>query len=400
MLKNLLSNAFKFTEKGRVDLRVARAATGWSRDHRQLNEARQVIAFAVSDTGIGIAADKQRLIFDAFQQADGTTSRQYGGTGLGLSISREIAVLLGGELKVVSSPGSGSTFTLYLPQNYLPSSLSGPLSAWQARPRPVNPEPRRGSHAGVAPNGPAQNYVATAVDERQVLDDRDTIRPDDRVLLIVEDDARFSPLIADRAHQKGFKCIVAGNGEEALAMAKEFHPNAITLDIQLPEVRRLDFARPLEARARDAAYPRTHHLCEGLERGLKAGAIAHLTKPVSKQNLDEALAGLKARVERREKYLLVVEAEEAERRAVVDLLSGEDIVITSAGSGQEALAALAERPYDCVVTGMVLPDMTGIELLEQLQLQPAHRDVPVIVYSDKGLSPEDEESSGLVDASW
>jgi CheY-like chemotaxis protein/signal transduction histidine kinase/HAMP domain-containing protein len=389
VLKNLLSNAFKFTERGRVDLRIAPAAEGWSRAHEELNRARQVIAFSVADTGIGIAADKQRLIFQAFQQADGTTSRRYGGTGLGLSISREIATLLGGEIRVVSTPEKGSTFTLYLPQAYRPAPPSGLRGQWQARPQPARtarPEPRPARSRAERTEAAAESSPAVAVAEREVLDDRDTIQPGDRVLLIVEDDPSFSPILLERAHDKSFKGIIAGQGEEALALAREFHPDAITLDLYLPDV---DGWLLLDRLKHD---PDTRHIPvhiisvdDGLERGLKAGAVAHLTKPVGKRDLDEALAGLKARVERKEKYLLVVEPEEAERRAVADLLGGENIVTTTAGSGQEALAALRERPYDCMVTGLALPDMSGIDLLEQIHQRPALRELPVILYSDKGL---------------
>jgi hypothetical protein len=396
VLKNLLSNAFKFTEKGRVDLRIAPATQGWSRSHDGLNQARQVIAFSVADTGIGIPADKQRLIFEAFQQADGTTSRKYGGTGLGLSISREIATLLGGEIGVVSAPGKGSTFTLYLPQANRPAPPSGPRGEAPARPQTVRPEPRPATSRAERIEAAAHTATVAVAErevlaQREVLDDRGTIQPGDRVLLIVEEDAAFAAILLERARDKGFKGIVAGQGEEALALAREFHPDAITLALHLPDV---DGWLLLD---RLKHHPETRHIPvhiisadPGLERGLKAGAVAHLTKPVGKQGLDEALAGLKARVERKEKYLLVVEPDEAQRRSVADLLGGENIVMTTVGSGQEALAALAERSYDCMVTGLALPDMTGIDLVEQIHLRPAPRDLPVVLYSDKGLSVAEE----------
>jgi hypothetical protein len=392
VLKNLLSNSFKFTEKGKVDLRIAPAVKGCSRGHEGLNRARQAIAFSVSDTGIGIPADKQRLIFEAFQQADGTPSRRYGGTGLGLSISREIATLLGGEIQVVSGPGKGSTFTLYLPQAHRPAPPSGPRAEGQAKPQTAQPESRPPRSRVDRTEAAKQSALAVAVSDSKVPDDRDTIQPGNRVLLIIEDDVKFSPILLERARAKGFKGIIAGQGNEGLALAREFHPDAITLDLHLPDV---DGWLLLDRLKHD---PETRHIPvhiisvdEGLERGLKAGAIAHLSKPVSKQDLDQALAGLKDRLERKERYLLVVEPEEAERRAVADLLGGENIETTAVGSFQEALAALAERTFDCMVTGLALPDMSGIDLVEQVHRNPALRDMPVILYSDKGLSPAEEE---------
>jgi len=399
VLKNLLSNAFKFTEKGRVELRIAPATEGWSVDHEGLNRAKTVIAFAVSDTGVGIPLDRQRLIFEAFQQADGTTSRKYGGTGLGLSISREIAALLGGEIRLVSAPGKGSTFTLYLPQALTPGpakpgrNFSREREAQPARPEfsPVSSgAKRRGRNPGSSL--PAMAAVAALeVAEPEVQDDRDDIRPGDRVLLMVEDDASFAPILLDRAHEKGFKGVVARRGEEALAMAQQYQPDAITLDLHLPD---MDGWLVLD---RLKHLPETRHIpvhiisCEaGVERGVKAGAIAHLVKPVTKEALDEALSGIKSLVERREKFLLVVGPQEAERQAVLDLIGGENVRTTAVGSGAEALAALEEKPFDCMVLGLELPDMSGLQLLDEIRRRPVLRALPVVVYSDKGLTQEQE----------
>jgi len=399
VLKNLLSNAFKFTEKGRVELRIAPATAGWSALHEGLNRAKTVIAFVVGDTGVGIPLDKQRLIFEAFQQADGTTSRKYGGTGLGLSISREIAALLGGEIRLVSAAGKGSTFTLYLPQGLTPGPAKpGRSFAREREAQPVRPEfspvssgaQRRGRNPGSSL--PAVAAVAALdVAGPELQDDRDDVRPGDRVLLMVEDDADFAPILLERAHKKGFKGIVARRGEDALAMAQQYQPDAITLDLHLPD---MDGWLVLD---RLKHLPETRHIpvhiisCDaGLERGLRAGAIAHLAKPVTKEALDEALSGIKSLVERREKFLLVVEPQEADRQAVLDLIGSENVRTTAVGSGAEALAALEEKPFDCVVLGLELPDMSGFQLLDEIRRRPALRALPVVVYSDKGLTQDEE----------
>jgi CheY-like chemotaxis protein len=388
VLKNLLSNAFKFTEKGGVKLRIAPATEGWSVDHTGLNQAQRVLTFAASDTGVGIPLDKQRLIFEAFQQADGTTSRKYGGTGLGLSISREIATLLGGEIRLVSAPGKGSTFTLYLPQGLTPGQ-SKPGRNF-ARARETQPA-RRGRNS--SSSLPAVAAVAVLEpDASEVPDDRDELQPGDRVLLMVEDDAGFASILLDRAHQKGFKGVVARRGDDALTMARQYQPDAITLDLHLPD---MDGWLVLD---RLKHMPETRHIPvhiisidAGLERGLRAGAIAHLAKPVTKETLDAALSSIKSRVERREKFLLVVEPQEAARQAVLDLIGSENVRATAVGSGAEALAALEEKPFDCMVLGLELPDMSGLQLLDEIRRRPALRTLPVVVYSDKGLT-EDQEA--------
>jgi hypothetical protein len=204
---NLLSNAFKFTEKGSVRLKIARAQSGWSATNDRLNKGGPVLAFSVTDTGIGIPEEKQRIIFEPFHQADGTTSRKYGGTGLGLSISREITRLLGGELSVVSTPGKGSTFTLYLPLHYVPSAVQTAARASAAQVRAVVQEPQ----------------------QETLIDDRDSISRGDAVVLIVEDDQRFASILLNMARESGFKGIVTGEGAAVVPLAKRFRPDAITL---------------------------------------------------------------------------------------------------------------------------------------------------------------------------
>jgi Signal transduction histidine kinase len=228
VLKNLLSNAIKFTEQGKVGLRIEKVVTGWDRDHVGLNQADCVLAFSVTDTGIGISPDKLRIIFEAFQQADGTTSRKYGGTGLGLSISREIARLLGGEITVSSTPGQGSIFTFFLPRVYSSSTVAPRPSA------PVLATRRAELRAVPVFDEPALEYVEADV-PTEVPDDRATIQAEDRVLLIVEDDAPFANILLDLAREKGMKGLVASNGEAGLGLARRFKPAAITLDLCLPD---------------------------------------------------------------------------------------------------------------------------------------------------------------------
>src|SRR5215468_2749943 len=221
VLKNLLSNAFKFTEHGSVRLSVSVAKKGWGEDHPILSGAASVVAFEVADSGIGIAPDKQRIIFEAFQQADASTSRKYGGTGLGLAISRELASLLGGEIQLKSTPGQGSTFTLFLPLAY------------------VGPSASRLSQADVkTPAAPLKlsNIVVAELPVEEIVDDRNNLQPDDAVLLIVEDDPHYARVLCDLARDKGFKVLVAMNGASALMLAREFHPTAVSLDVFLPDM--------------------------------------------------------------------------------------------------------------------------------------------------------------------
>ena len=244
VLKNLLSNAFKFTGEGGVKLTVSAAVGGWSAEHPILNNAPAVVAFEVSDTGIGIPLEKQKLIFEAFQQADAGTSRKYGGTGLGLAISRELANLLGGEIHLRSAPGKGSTFTLYLPLKY-----SGPTVALRVPP-PLS------SHAT------APSLQAAATQERvvvEVADDRLNLEPGDTILLIVEDDPHYARVLVDLARDKGFKVLVANRGTEALDLAKQFQPAAVSLDVFLPDMLGWTRAEPAQAQSADAAHSRADH---------------------------------------------------------------------------------------------------------------------------------------------
>ena len=379
VLKNLLSNAFKFTEQGGVRLSVAAAVGGWSDDHPILKGAASVVAFEVSDTGIGIPFEKQRIIFEAFQQADAGTSRKYGGTGLGLAISRELASLLGGEIQLRSTPGSGSTFTLYLPQTYVgPSVASVAVVPSTSVPTPQQPG----------------SFLSVRVPEyqvEQIVDDRAHLQPDDAILLIVEDDPHYARVMCDLSRDRGFKVLVATRGAEALVLAREYHPTAVSLDVFLPDMLGWTVLSHLKQ------DPATRHipvqmltLDEDRQHGLARGAFAFVTKPTTTEGLEAALARIKEYATPRRKRLLVVEDNAAEQLSIRELLGYDDIDIAVADTGEAALAALHEEPFDCVVLDLRLPDMSGFEVLEQLRDDVSLGDVPVVVFTGKELSPEED----------
>jgi CheY-like chemotaxis protein/signal transduction histidine kinase len=379
VLKNLLSNAFKFTERGEVRLRIAVAKQGWSKDQVTLNRAQNVIAFSVSDTGIGIAPDKQKVIFEAFQQADGSTSRRYGGTGLGLSISREIARLFGGEIKLVSQPGQGSTFTFFFPQ-LIPEPPISKLF-------PTAGSPLLAPHPALATQDGQNAPLATPL----LSDDRAVIERGDRVLLIVEDDVNFARILLDMAQQQGFKVITAQTGSTGLMLAQQFQPSAILLDIRLPE---MDGWTVLDRLKHD---PNTRHIPvhimtveEGRQRGLQLGAIAYLQKPLTSETISEALAKIKGFVERQVKNLLVVEDDDTQRLSIVELIGNSDVATTAVGTGAAALEAIGSQHFDCLVLDLGLPDMTGFELIEQIKLLPHGRNLPIIVYTGREISKAQE----------
>ncbi|WP_405030092.1 HAMP domain-containing protein [Neorhizobium sp. 2083] len=376
ILKNLLSNAFKFTAQGGVTLKVVPVTEGWSSDHSSLKHAPSVIAFEVTDTGIGIPPEKQRIIFEAFQQADASTSRKYGGTGLGLAISRELANLLGGEIQLRSTPGVGSTFVLYLPMTYVGAS---PAS---------KPLPAQTNVVQLAEAAAARRADKSA---EQVEDDRGDIMPGDAVLLIVEDDPHYARVLVDLAHDSGFKVLVATRGSEALNFAQEYKPAAISLDIFLPDMLGWTVLSQLKQSAATRHIPvQIISLDEDRQHGLTRGAFAFMSKPTTTDSLGKAFLRLKNYAEPRRKRLLLVEDSEAERVSVTALLSHDDIDIDSVGSGAEALAALKQDPADCVVLDLTLPDMSGFEVLEKMRDDTDIAEVPVVVFTGRELSPEED----------
>jgi HAMP domain-containing protein/CheY-like chemotaxis protein len=378
VLKNLLSNAFKFTAQGGVVLSVSAAIGGWSEDHPILNNTAAVVAFEVSDTGIGIPFEKQRIIFEAFQQADAGTSRKYGGTGLGLAISRELARLLGGEIQLRSTPGKGSTFTLYLPQAYVSPSTTGAATMERKSLSPVSPIAL-----------PAASLPEHAVE--RIPDDRNSLVPGDAVLLVVDDDLHYARVLCDLSRDKGFKVLVATRGAEALELAREYHPTAVSLDVFLPDMLGWTVLNHLKQ------DPATRHipvqmltLDEDRHHGLARGAFAFVTKPTTAEGLNAALTRMKQYVAPRRKRLLVVEDNAAEQLSVKELLGCSDIDITVVASGVEALAVVAEQSFDCVVLDLRLPDMSGFDVLERFRDAPALSDLPVVVFTGKELSSEED----------
>jgi hypothetical protein len=387
VLKNLLSNAFKFTERGSVTLRATLATGGWNPEQEILNGASAVVAFSVRDTGIGIPKEKHGVIFEAFQQGDTGTSRKYGGTGLGLSISRQITRLLGGEIRIDSEPGIGSTFTLYLPVIYPLQPGDEPAAAGPA----VGGAAATVEFDGKAVATAASRVVLAPVVEREVADDRGTIAEGDRVLLIAEDDPNFAQILLDLARDRGFKGVVANRADRALTLAREYQPTAVTLDLRLPDA---DGWTILDRLKHD---PGTRHIPvhiisveENWRRGLRLGAIDFLVKPASRESLSEALTTLHEFVDRPIKRLLVVEDDPAARQSIVELIGDGDVQTTAVASGAEAIDRLQAEHFDCMVLDLGLPDMTGFQLISRVKGEIGLRKLPTIVYTGKELTRREE----------
>jgi CheY-like chemotaxis protein/signal transduction histidine kinase/HAMP domain-containing protein len=371
VLKNLLSNAFKFTAQGGVRLNVTLALGGWSVGHPVLGPASAVVAFEVSDTGIGIPLEKQKIIFEAFQQADASTSRKYGGTGLGLAISRELASLLGGEIHLRSAPDSGSSFTLYLPLKYVGSTTA---------PRPPS--------ASAPPTMPVVTVQRTT---EQIPDDRLEIQPGDAILLIVEDDPHYARILIDLARDKGFKVLLAMRGDDALDLAKQYQPTAVSLDVFLPDMLGWNVLSQLKQNALTRHIPvQIITLDEDRQHGLARGAFSFVTKPTTREGISEALTKIKDFSQPRRRRLLVVEDNAAEQMSIHELLGHDDIEIVNAGTGAQALDIMRQQACDCVVLDLRLPDMTGFEVLECMRAETALADVPVVVFTGRELSANED----------
>jgi len=397
VLKNLLSNAFKFTTHGQVSLVISLVDSGFSNDHPNLIHADAVLAFAVSDTGVGIAADKLQLIFEAFQQADGSTARKYGGTGLGLSISRELARLLGGEIRVESVVGNGSTFTLFLPYN-----RAGFINYDMGR----QPQVRLPMPAAPAPNivysaphhselsMPEHDAAAAAageldvdINEYSTSDDRGLVAPGDPSVLIIEDDERFAKIVLGFAREKNFKGVVTMQGDSALSLARDYLPSAILLDLDLPDI---DGFTVLDRLKRD---PSTRHIpvhvmssLRERERALRLGAISYLNKPVNKEALQEEFARIQKFLLGGKRSLLVVDDEPAQRDAIVALIGDADLHIVAVDTGKAALEALREQRFDCMVLDLTLPDISGFDLLDIIGKDESLRDLPIVINTAKDLN--------------
>ncbi len=369
ILKNLLSNAVKFTDSGKVAMTVGVTPEGW-------------VQFGVRDSGIGIAPDQQEKIFDAFHQADGTTSRRFGGTGLGLSISRDLTSLLGGTLNVSSQPGEGSLFTLSLPRN-------GTVAATPP-PAPVMPAPIPAAPmATVAPTAaPASSEPpATFADDR----DHPPSGPNVRTVLVIEDEPEFARILFDLAHELEYRCLVALSAGEGLALAASQKPDAVLLDIRLPDSSGLSVLQQLKDNPATRHIP--VHIVSSIENGgeaLHLGAIGYALKPASREQLEEVFRKLQEKSSQKIKRVLLVEDDERQRESVVQLIADADVEIKAVGTGADALALLKEQIFDCMIIDLKLPDMQGGELLERMASEEVCSFPPVIVYTGRNLTRDEE----------
>ena len=366
VLKNLLSNAIKFTSRGSVTLSARVVRSGWSPERQILDRAPLVVAFTVADTGIGIPASKQKLIFEAFQQADAGTSRRYGGTGLGLAISREIAYLLGGELQVESEEGGGSRFTFYLPQQMISEGAA-------AKPK-------------LRANAP-------------IRDDRATISPQDTLLLIIEDDPVFATSLQAMAQERGFKTLVSASGEEGLALARKYRPDAITLDLILPDMDGWTVADSLKAEPHTRDIP--VHVISIRDRpasNSQHGIASYTPKPSDAAALSQVFAKITHNVPRPIRALLVVEQDPGKRKAIMDALQQEDVELDAVTNAVDALASLRSRPYHGIVIDFDLTDRDGIDLLQKMRRNPTLSDIPAVIYTTREIDGDTQAQLGKLNA--
>jgi signal transduction histidine kinase/CheY-like chemotaxis protein/CHASE3 domain sensor protein len=362
ILRNLLSNAFKFTEQGKVELRVRRASEGQ-------------IALSVADTGIGISEEKQKAVFEPFRQADGTISRKYGGTGLGLSICRELVRLLGGTLELRSAEGEGSMFTVLLPDAFSAMNVSPREESARVEPPQSIPAPA-GNHK---PGG-------------RVEDDRDQLTGRRSVLLVIEDDQNFAGIVKDLSHEMEFECLVAGSATEALVLAKEFNPSAIVLDVGLPDHSGLWVLDQLKRDTRTRHIPvHVVSASDNAQTALSLGAIGYLLKPVNREELTDVLRKLEMKLAQRMHRVLIVEDDAVQREAVRSLLGSGEVETVTAATAAECLTLLKDQTFDCMVLDLSLPDASGYSLLETLSKESAYSFPPVIVYTARDLSGEEEQ---------
>ena len=379
ILRNLLSNAFKFTSKGgSVTLDIKRASSEISFKNNKLNTVQGVVALSVTDTGIGIPGDKLGIVFEAFQQADGSTKRKYGGTGLGLSISRELANALGGEIHVESREGRGSTFTLYIP-------LTFDASVMISSDRKIEVKEKKIEHAQKQ-----HNIEKFPLAEGEVNDDRYTIVENDKVVLIMEDDPAFSGILLDFVRGRHYKGIVAAQGNTGLSYARHYKPDAILLDMKLPV---MDGAEVLKHLKND---PDLRHIpvqiISGYDRrkeSMELGAFDFIRKPVEKDDLKNAFDKIEEFVSKKLKKLLIVEDNEAQNKAIRELIGNGDVKTFSAYSGSQAYEMMSKEHFDCIIVDLGLPDMSGFDLLEKIKTDDQLNKVPVIVYTGKDLSKDE-----------
>ena len=393
IVKNLLSNAIKFTDRGAISFRLDLPSPDVDFSDTDIDPG-HAIAITVSDTGIGIPEEKQNLIFEAFQQADGSTSRKYGGTGLGLSISRELVKSLGGKLDLHSNKVKGCVFSLYLPLNHDLQSSSIDMSS-MSNVDHVPQEMPVSSTAGPSANGKTDAHQ-TEVRPALIKDDRESLSSgqrsvNDRILLIIEDDPQFSKIVLELAREKGFKGLVAADGEIGLQMALEYKPMAIILDIDLPKVDGWMVMEELKIAPETRHIP--VHFVSGMDkdiRAMKMGAIGFLTKPISQKDLEDAFQKIETTIARTVKHLLIVEDDQTLRESMVALISSMAAEISAVATGEEAFQLLTSQACDCLVMDLGLEDMSGFDLLDKIKSHESLAGLPVIVYTGKELSREEE----------
>jgi CheY-like chemotaxis protein/signal transduction histidine kinase len=378
IVKNLLSNAFKFTSEGAVKLRIEPAGN--------------MVAIRVSDSGIGMTPEQQKLVFEAFQQADGSTSRKYGGTGLGLTISRELAAQMGGRIELRSELGKGSTFSLLLPLQREGGAVEAAPQVDSAPQADTQPRAESDAPRALSAKLPTARSGSASQSNSFVDDDRDQIKKGDKILLVIEDDASFAKIVMDYGRKQGFKCVAAGDGESGLQLAKAHKPDAVLLDLKLPGMSGWEV---LDALKHDSALRHIPvHILSATEETMdayKRGALGFLAKPVSQEGLDGVFHKIGEFLTRNIRTLLLVEDDAGLRYSVRQLLGGSDVKISEAESGSTAMELLRSQQFDCMILDLSLPDMTGFELLNRIHHDETVNKCPIIVYTGKALSGEENE---------
>ncbi|RYZ52484.1 MAG: response regulator, partial [Chitinophagaceae bacterium] len=370
VLRNLLSNAIKFTAEGSVSLTVS-----------TLPENQSFLSFTVKDTGIGIPVDKQSLIFEAFQQADGSTRRKYGGTGLGLSISRELVRLLGGEIKLTSEPGKGSEFTVYVPKRKAVAAKKEAFFASEAIPEK--------QEAPVEKTAP-KDFRVERIPEG-LPDDRSSLAPEDKIILIIEDDTAFAKILSDFAHQQGYKALMAVRGDEGLALAQQYRPIGILLDIHLPVKDGWEVMEELKSN------PATRHIPvhimsseEAKKESLKKGAIDFISKPIALEQMQTVFQKIEHVLSKNHKKVLIVEENPQHAKALAYFLETFNVNAQISASVTDSVQALQREQVDCVILDMGIPDKNAYETLETVKQNPGMENLPIIIFTGKNLSKTEE----------
>jgi signal transduction histidine kinase/HAMP domain-containing protein/DNA-binding response OmpR family regulator len=385
IIKNLLSNAFKFTEKGEVKLKMYKADHNWKTKLPSLDNAEAVIAFEISDTGIGISKDKQNIIFEAFQQAEGSTSRKYGGTGLGLSISRGLSDLLGGTIELESSPDQGSKFTLFLPLKVTAQTDTKPAETADAE-NAADKKAAKSSSSAVFHASEIEQYF---VDE--VGDDRLNITTGDKVLLIVDNDIAFAKMMLDKVHQNGIKAVATTKGSDLLDFINQFHPQAIILNINLQDTNGWKIMDRLKNDLTLRHIPiYISSSEEDKDAAMKRGARNFLVKPVKDKMLQYLFNDINDFSEKKPKQLLIVDDNEHELDMVVTAVEHTDVEITTAKTAKEAINLVREKTFDCIILDLILPDAQGLDIIKELENDKAEHETALIVYSAKDLTPKEK----------